>query len=64
MSPRPIMTAQDPFAEYPTYESASKGKGKGHNTPVIPEPAFTGFILIASVLAALVLSRWSNRRST
>ncbi len=65
MSPRPQMTSQqDPFADYPTYESASNGKGKGHDHSIVPEPAFTGAILVGSVFLALALSRWENRRST
>lgn len=52
--------AADPWAPYPTYEAASKGKGKGH--PPVPEADAYGVWFIGFVLLIMLASRWSNRR--
>ena len=59
--PAPVSNGPDPYAYY---ESRGKGKGKGKDWPhpIVPESSSYGLIFVGIALAALILSRWLNRR--
>lgn len=56
-----VSNGPDPYAYYESRGNGNNdGKGKGH--PIVPEASSYGLFFTGIVLAALLISRYLNRR--